>query len=210
MKLDNRLNMTTKRRIEQRRREFGVMLRGLRIERNLSGAELAAKAGNLSRTTLAMMEGGQRQSGARVSERLADALGLKGETRQNFIVAGLRTTTRDLLPQKSMGLDPEFFRPMWQLLTNYGISSNAGYRVRLDEKLTTESPSVLKLAASRLAEKAENLSTLIRGALDGTGDPYPVDISVETGDGTIMLVQLLPASSKIQDVPGLKQNPASK
>ncbi len=188
----------------QRRREFGVLLRGLRLKRGLSGAELAVKTGKLSRTTLASIELGQRQAGAQVSERLADALGLTGDDRQNFLVAGLRTTVGELLPQKSKGLDPEHFSPMWRLLMSHGIRSNDGHRIRLDAKLSSESSAELKRAASRLAEKAANLSARIRGALEGTDDPFMLDIEIEVQDGTVMLVQLLPASSKILPPPNSK------
>ena len=192
-----------------RRREFGVLLRRLRLARGLSCEELGVKAGRISRTTLATIERGQRQAGAIVGERLADALGLADDERQNFLMAALKTTVGETLPVQSKGLDPEFFKPIWQLLLNHGISSTDGHQLRLGGKLTSKSPEALKRAARHLAEKAAILSTRIKAALQGTDDPFLMDIEVETRDGTILLVQLLPASSKISELPNFKQKPAA-
>ncbi len=196
MKRDNRENAATWNRIEQRRLEFGVLLRRYRIERRMSCEELAAKTGKISRTALATIERGQRQAGATVSERLADALSLNGEQRQAFLVAGLRTTVSQMLPVKSKGLDPELFMPIWQFLRKTGISANDGHRFRLNGEINSESPEPLKRAALRLAENAERLSARIRAALDGTDSHILLDIEIETQGGKMLLLELLSGSSE--------------
>ena len=208
--MKTKMNRMAPRELDSRRREFGSLLRRLRRDRFLTCEELAKKAGKLSRSTLAAIERGSRQAGAKVSERLADALMLAGETRQNFLLASLKTTAGELLPWSTHGLNPELFQPLAEMFMHHGIRSSDNYHVRLNGNITKESPEALKRAATRLAEKAEELSRSIRGALDGSNGPFSVETEIEYRDGTIMLVQLLPASSKVLPAPSSTLNTAEK
>jgi transcriptional regulator with XRE-family HTH domain len=190
------------------RQEFGTLLRRLRLERGLSCEALGEKAGRISRTTLATIERGQRPAGAQVSERLADALGLAGEDRQDFLMAGLKTTTGEILPEEFKGLDPELFKPMWQLLIHHGISQQGGCRVNLKCKLSSKSPEPVKHAARQLAEKATRLSARIQEALADADSRFCVDLEVETRDGTILLVEFPTGISKISTPPTTKRSSA--
>jgi len=181
--------------MEQRRREFGALLRGLRLKRGVAGAALAAKAGKISRTTLASIECGKRQAGAKVSERLADALELVGEQRDNFLMAALRTTASEFLPQKAAGLDPQLLMPIWKILPPAFLEPEAIKRISRKGKLTHECSYPTIEAAFKLAENAQSLADrLQRAIISGNGDSC-FDLEIETRDGKIMLIKILAGES---------------
>jgi transcriptional regulator with XRE-family HTH domain len=182
--------------IIRRRREFGVYLRRLRHERALTCEELAEKVGNISRSALATIERGKRQAGAKVSERLADALKLDGEERGNFLVAALKTTSSEVLPQEAAGLDPEFYLPIWKMLAGHLIKPDDIKRISNQAKLTSESSNALKEAAVKLAAKAEMLAQQIRAALNSAKSPFMLDLEVETRVGKIVIVEILTGRSR--------------
>jgi len=181
--------------LERYRREFGVLLRRLRLERGWSCETLAGKARKISRSTLATIERGQRQAGAVVSERLADALELVDAARRDFILAGLKTTAVELLPLTTKGLDPQLFQPIWQLLAQQNLQPAVIQRVRLQGPLDSRSPSALKSAALQLAERADRLAAHLRAAVAGTAAPFPLEMEIASRDGKLLLVQLLSAGS---------------
>jgi len=183
------------RELDSRRREFGAILRRLRRDQGLTCEELAKRAGKLSRSTLAAIERGSRPAGAKVGERLADALRLEDRERDGFVLASLRTTTGEILPWSSHGLNPELFQPLARLFRHNGIHASDNYRVQLEVRINSESPVALKRAAILLAEQAEKLSRRIRGALNGLDAYASLDTKIECGDGKIILVEILASRS---------------
>jgi transcriptional regulator with XRE-family HTH domain len=181
--------------IARHRREFGVYLRRLRHERGLTCEELAAKVGSISRSALATIERGKRQAGAKVGERLADALNLAGEDRQNFLVAALKTTARDSLPNEAKHMDPGVFMPVWRMLAGRHIKPEDIARISNQAKLTRASSPALKSAALQLAKKSEQLAKLIRAAAESEDTPLLLDLEIETRDGKVVLVETLSAGS---------------
>ena len=180
--------------MEQRRREFGALLRGLRLKRGVAGAALAAKAGKISRTTLASIECGKRQAGAKVSERLADALELVGEKRDNFLMAALRTTASEFLPQKAAGLDPQLLMPIWKILPPAFLVPDAIKRISRPGKQALIGSPATMTAVWNLAKNAQCLVDRLGMIPSGYVDSC-FDLEIETRDGKIMLIKILAGES---------------
>ena len=180
------------------RSKFGALLRELRTQKGLSCTELSALAGKISRTTLATIERGQRQAGAQVSERLANALNLRGEQRYVFLTAALKTTAGEVLPNDVKGLDPDYFAPICRLLKSQGITTKRAhdFRIRHETVITTGLHPALSIAAKRLADHASELSKKIQAALDGTGPSFKADLTIESIGEDYHLIHLLPATSR--------------
>jgi transcriptional regulator with XRE-family HTH domain len=182
--------------LSRRRREFGVLLRQLRHEREMTCDDLAAKVGNISHSAIATIERGMRQAGSKVSERIADALGLIGDERRNFLVAALKTTASEVLPQEAAGMDPEYFLPIWKEFS--GILGKQGEvkKISNNTKLSVESSTALKTAALKLAQKAEDFSHRLRAAITSPPNhPFLLDLEIETRDGKIVIVEILTGRS---------------
>ena len=132
---------------------------------------------------------------AEVSARLADALDLTGDTRRDFLMAALKTTTSERRPTEYQAVDPQLFNPVTQMLAGHKLTPVNIRRVHRDPRLNIESPTALKHAALRLADKAEAMAAKIRQALRNPDLDFLCDLEVESVDGKIVLIEMLSAAS---------------
>ncbi len=173
----------------RRRRDFGQLLRRHRESLGLSAIDLAAKT-KLASTVISNLECGQRQAGPDVAERLLRVLNLTDEKRQEFLVAALRSTFSEVLPQHAKRFDPELFRLLWGKLDVLGVSQERITSITSSVPVNKKSPEVVRNAASLLAQSLEEKATAIRNALASENVFYHIGMVANLVDGAVLLMEL--------------------
>ena len=102
------------------RTEFGHRLRVLRKERGLSLRRLQEASG-VTYSVVSSIERGDRAVGAETAERLADALGVCGEDRDQFLIQAAGTRRKDRLVGYARTLESEVLNFIPKVLSNRGM-----------------------------------------------------------------------------------------
>lgn len=106
--------------IDECRARFGQLLRLLRKRQNLSQGDLKAASG-VSDSLVSAFEHGERAVGSEVAARLADALRLAGDEREDFLLAAASTRRRDRLVAYARHLPPEILNYLPRLMAEAGV-----------------------------------------------------------------------------------------
>jgi transcriptional regulator with XRE-family HTH domain len=107
----------------EHRAEFGDQLKQLRHEANHSLRGLGELSG-VAYSMISAFELGEKAMGSETSVRLADALHLTGEQRENFLMKAAGTRKKDRLVGYARTLAPEILNYVAKSLLNAGIDLN--------------------------------------------------------------------------------------
>jgi len=171
------------------RRDFGHLLRRHREALNLSAVDFAVKT-KLALSVISNLECGQRQAGPIVAERLLRALNLSGDKRQEFLVAALKTTASEILPQHAKKFDPELYRLLWGKLDNLGVIPERFDLTASNVAVNKHSSEPIKNAALLLAQDLEAKAAAIRNALESENVFYHVGTLTKLADGKFLMMEL--------------------
>jgi len=171
------------------RRDFGQLLRRHREALKLSAVDLATKT-KLALSVISNLECGQRQAGPIVAERLLRVLKLSEDNRQEFLVAALKTTASEILPQHAKKYDPELYRLLWGKLDNLGVVPERFDTTASNVAINKQSSEPVKNAALLLAQDLEAKAAAIRNALESENIFFHVGSLTKMSDGGVLMMEL--------------------
>jgi len=160
--------------IAQSRTEFGGLLKRLRTQRNLTLRALHALSGVVY-SMISCIEAGDRAAGGDAARRMADALNLVGEERQQFLFAAAATRRKDRLVEYARTLAPELVNFVPSVLSRLGINLEAVDSCEVRNNVDGERQQILpqmQAAVSQVEQAVEGKANGDFLVLDTGGKRY--------------------------------------
>lgn len=175
--------------VHENREAFGALVKKLRNQAGLSLKGLDRKSGGVTYSLISAIESGDRAVGGIVAEKLADAFGLQGAEREQFLMQAAATRKRDRLMSYARTLDPEILNYVAWRLVKEGVDLTSIKSCELMPSLAG------KVNAEQVEEQ---FKTGLAGYLKALYEITPTQESLvmRMRDGSVLVCGLLFAKSK--------------